>query len=191
MATLDKNTVLKKALRASEIIGNKLGVPSEELAQYLTAIAYVESTFKDDATNKSSTARGLPQVLINTQRWIEVKLNVAHPVAMYKASKYPKTPTTPYKEDDAMFNPDYALLIGAYYLGYNYIRYNDWYKAITAYHLGSYNSKSSDGTLYKNKVLNAFEKLDLGTPIKRSVSKKVPIRIIEANGQKLYYRNYY
>lgn len=189
---MEKSEILDKAYSASVKISDKFGVPAEELANYLTAIAYVESTFDPNAKNKNSTARGLTQILINTQRWIETKLKSPFRPAIYKASKYPKAPVTPYSEEDAMYNPDFALMLGAYYLGYNYKRYNNWYKAITAYHLGSYDSKSADGKVYLNKVLTAYSNLGLGEPIKKSIIKKVPVRILyAANGKELYYRTYY
>lgn len=189
---MEKTAIISKALDASNVVSQLLGVPVEELTRYLVAICYVESKFDPRAKNKSSTARGLTQVLINSQRWIEVKMKLPHPPAMYRASKYPKAPVTPYSEDDKMFNPDYAMLIGAWYLAYNYDRYNNWHKAVTAYHLGSYDGSNQDGKIYKNKVLKAYEELNLGQPIKKSVKKKVPVRILEAkNGYNLHYRYYY
>lgn len=186
-----RNNILTKAIRASEIVDSKIGVTASELALYITAIAYVESTFNPNAKNKNSTARGLTQVLINTQRWIEEKLNIPFQYAMYEASKYPKAPVTPYEEEDGLFDPDYSLLIGAYYLGYNFNRYNDWHKAIVAYHLGSYKSSSKDGQIYKDKVLKAFKNLQLGEPIKKSKDIRVPGRSIVANGQQFNYRTHY
>jgi hypothetical protein len=189
---MEKATIIDKAIDAASIVSQITSVPAEELTKYLVAISFVESTFDPKAKNKSSTARGLTQVLINSQRWIEDKLKIPQVPAMHKASKYPKAPVTPYSEDDKMFNPDYALLIGGWYLAYNYKRYNNWHKAITAYHLGSYKSSSQDGIIYKNKVLKAFSELNLGEPLKKSTIKKVPVRILVASGgENLYYFDYY
>lgn len=191
MASLTKNTVYDKAHKAALIVANRFGVNDVELAKYLTAIAYVESTFQTDVKNKNSSARGLTQVLINTQRWIEKKLKLPFAKAMMKASKYPEAPVTALPEEDRMFESDYALLIGAWYLAYNYSRYNNWYKAVTAYHLGSYNSSNADGKIYKDKVLKAYNDLQLGTPQKRTKTKRVPIRLLVSKDIAYLYKSNY
>lgn len=191
MATLTREQVIDKALNAAEFIANKLGTPETELAKYMIAIAYVESTFNTHAKNKSSSARGLSQVLINSQRWIEGKLNIPQQPAMMKASKYPKAPVTAIAEEDMMFNPDYALLIGTWYLAYNYGRYNNWHKAVTAYHLGSYNSTSTDGKIYLAKVLKAFDELRLGEPLRKSINDRVPVSIVVVGNDTYLYKSNY
>lgn len=188
---MNKSEVYSKSYEASTVIEKVLGVPAEQLAKYLTAIAYVESTFNPTATNKKSTARGLTQVLINTQRWIETKLKLAFPPAIYKASKYPEAPVTAWEDEDGLFKPSYALLIGAYYLAYQYKRYNDWHKAIMGYHLGSYKKNNNDGITYQNKVLKAYKELNLGEPLKKTKTKRVPVTIIVSNDKQYISRYYY
>jgi soluble lytic murein transglycosylase-like protein len=132
------------------------------LARVTTAIAKVESNFNEKAKNTGSSARGLMQILICTQREIELKyLKIEWPVASLKCSSYPKAPVDATKLDK-MYSAKYSLLVGQVYLCYQYNRKSingDWQKAIFAYNQGSFNGKQA-GYNYLKKVNAAMNSID-------------------------------
>ncbi len=125
------------------------------LARVSTGVAKVESNFNPTAKNKSSSARGLMQILICTQREVEAKyLKLKNfPEASLYCKSYPKAPVNT-KTLDKIYTPYYGMLIGQVYLAYQYKRYNDWAKAIHAFNQGSYNNTAPKlaGKTYLGKV---------------------------------------
>lgn len=113
------------------------------LGRMVAATAMKESTFKTCVMNSCSTARGLLQILEGTQRAIEKMLGLKN---------------IPFEK---IYEPDYAILLGATYLAYQYKRYGDWWKASHAYMQGNYNAKrpSKDGNAYANAVAANLKKL--------------------------------
>jgi len=129
--------VFEKAYALAKEIGPKYKADPFDLARHMTGIAKVESNYNPDAKNKSSTARGMMQLLICTQREIEKKMaKVPLAPAMYSCKVYP-TPKVSQSEDK-IFDPDYALEIALYYLAYQYKRYGNWLMAVHAYNQGSF-----------------------------------------------------
>lgn len=130
------------------------------LARVSTAVAKVESNFNEKAKNTNSSARGLMQILICTQREIELKyLKIEWPVASLNCKSYPKAPVNATKLDK-MYNAKYGLLIGQIYLCYQFNRYKeDWQKAIFAYNQGSFNGKQA-GYTYLSKVNTVMKSID-------------------------------
>jgi hypothetical protein len=131
---LNEKQVYNIALREAQNIAPLYGVNEVQLARAATAICYIESGYNILAKNKHSTARGIGQLLLPTQQWIENKLA--------------KTGNNPTK----VFEPEYSIQLIEHYLGYQYMRYDkDWGKAIFAYNQGSYNPKRTQGASYARK----------------------------------------
>ncbi len=131
-------------------VGEMLGIAPYELAKYAFAVQKVENRqFNPAATNKSSSARGMMQMLKGTQKEIE--------------TKYLKKDFVP----DRIFNAEYAVFLGQYELGRQLNRYKgNWRKAVHAYNQGSYQEKKSKskgfaaGENYTNGVMNELYKTD-------------------------------
>lgn len=150
------NQALANSFWITQNIARYKSIDPYRLARVTTAIAKVESNYNPKAKNKNSTARGLMQILICTQREIEAKyLKVkTFPPASIFCKMYPKAPVN-VKILDQIYSPYYGLLIGQTYLAYQVIRYNnDWAKATHAYNQGSYNSTApkKGGDIYLAKV---------------------------------------
>lgn len=149
------------AFRLARYAANKYDCCYIQLANYLTAIAATESRFHEKAENRNSTARGIMQILICTQRENEIKrMHVEFAPAMYSCKIYPTKTVS--RDKDKMFTPEYAILVASYELAYQYKRYgNDWNKAIYAYNQGSYPRKSEakdkEGWAYVEKVLDNYK----------------------------------
>jgi len=159
---LDTSNVFDLAIKHAKQVRNKYKeIKPLELAKYLTAVIKVESNFNPYAQNKNSTARGLSQILICTQRELEYKhIKEDFAPAMFNCKAIPQA--TVNAKLDKMFDADYAVMLAAYYLGYQYNRYVDWFKAIAAYNQGSYTEKNKlEGKNYANKVMEALKDLDL------------------------------
>lgn len=141
-ARMTEEQVYALALQTAQTVAPDYGADPVALARAATAIAFIESTYNPNARNKRSTARGLMQILLGTQREIETKfLRKAH-------------------EPDRIFDPAYAMALAQNYIGYQYERYGgDWTKAIHAYNQGSFPGvKPRDGKNYAGKwgiALNA------------------------------------
>lgn len=116
------------------------GLDAEDLTRYGFAINKKENRqFNVKAKNPASTARGLMQMLVGTQREIETKiLKIRH-------------------KPDAIYDALYAIYLGQIELARQVKRYNDWNKGIHAYNRGSYNPNSQgfkSGEAYRTDVLN-------------------------------------
>lgn len=149
--SLSKENIIDLVKKTSKKIAPQYGLDSSLLAQTATAIIWKESRFKPDAENKNSTARGLFQVLITTQRETEKKrAKVPFAVAKHKSSAFPSAPVG---KEDKMFEPEYNILIGMHYLAYQLKRYGELGKAIHAYNQGSYPGNwKFDGIQYADSV---------------------------------------
>lgn len=146
---------------AKQVKGKYKEINTSELAKYLTAVIKTESNFNPNAQNKNSTARGLGQILICTQRELEYKhISTEFAPAMFNCKKYSQA-TVP-AGTDKMFDPKYAVKLAAYYLGYQWNRYRDWFKALAAYNQGSYNENNKEnGSNYARIVLKKLGELNL------------------------------
>lgn len=149
------NQALANAFWITQNIERFKNIDPYALARVSTGVAKVESNFNPTAKNKNSTARGLMQILICTQREIEAKyLKVKNfPEASIYCKSYPKAPVNT-KKLDPLYTAYYGMLIGQVYLAYQYNRYKDWAKAIHAYNQGSYNKTApkAAGKTYLAKV---------------------------------------
>ena len=158
---MTEKEVYSIAIGYSKQFAGKYKANPEELATVLVAIAKVESNLNPSAKNKSSTARGLMQFLICTQREVEKKrAKTGFAPAMYSCKVYP-TKTVSLSEDK-MFEPDYAIKLAVHEIGYQFSRYKKWNMAIHAYNQGSCRAKNSEGNKYAAKVGSKLN-LDLAT----------------------------
>ena len=155
-------------------IAPKFGLAPEELAQISTAVAWKESRFNPSAENNTSSARGLMQVLINTQRETEKKYaKVPFAPAKFKSSYYKSAPIG----NDKMFDPEYNMLIGMSYLAYQLKRYGDIGKGIHAYNQGSYpGTWKTDGAMYSDSVQNYLAE---NLPMKDFENKNLIAKVIQ------------
>lgn len=139
-------------IAVARMIANKyyksLNLNPSDIARYALAVNKKENRqFNPKAKNPNSSARGMMQMLIGTQKELETKyLKIAH-------------------KPDAIYNPQHAVFLGQYELVRQLKRYKgDWKKAIHAYNRGSYlpkNRKSyTAGELYTNSVLSFMNKID-------------------------------
>lgn len=165
---MTQDQVFSLATKHAQAPAIKYKVNSLELANVLVAIAWVESKYNPQAKNKESTARGLMQMLICTQRENEYKrLKISPAPAMYKCSHYLNAPIGS-RDNDKMFDPDYSMKLAAYELAYQYDRYRDkyndpWRIAAHAYNQGSYPGKwKKDGINYANKVMELSPLINSG-----------------------------
>lgn len=128
-----------------------MNVKQYDLVKYAFAVNKIENRpFNELAKNMSgSSARGMMQMLIGTQKELETKyLKVKH-------------------NPDKIYQPAYAIFLGQYELARQFKRYGgNWRKAIHAYNRGSYQvnkantSGFASGENYANSVLNALQKTD-------------------------------
>ena len=140
-------------IESSRKVASMIDVSPSELAQYAFAVNKIENRPLDPkARNKSSSARGMMQMLLGTQKELE--------------TKYLKDSHVP----DNIFKPDYAIYLGQYELARQYKRYKgDWRKAIHAYNRGSYQPTKSNtkgfayGENYANSVVNMLYKTDFAS----------------------------
>lgn len=136
--------------QASEV-AKLLPVASGELARYAFAVNKIENrSLNEKAKNTGgSSARGMMQMLLGTQKELE--------------TKYLKLPHNPNK----IYNPEYAIFLGQYELARQFKRYGgNWRKAIHAYNRGSYQANKSNtkgfasGENYANSVLSTVQRMD-------------------------------
>jgi len=114
------------------------GIDIDKLIKHAIAIAYQESKFDTEAKNKKSTASGLFQILVNTQKDIETRI-----------LKIPNA------NRSKIFDPDYSAYLAVAYLAYQIKRYkNDYKKAVIAYNLGSWNKQHQ--TAYSKKHFDIY-----------------------------------
>lgn len=170
--------VMALAKRNASVIAPAYGIDPEQLAKYLTAIAKLESNYNEKAKNKTSTARGLMQILICTQREIEKKrAKVPFAPASYNCKNFSGQPATVNPDQDVIYNAEYCMFLAAHELAYQYNRYkkkypNGWQIAVHAYNQGSFpGTRKTDGSKYAQTVLkNAgtlntdFAYMELGAP---------------------------
>jgi len=120
----------------------------EEWTKIGLAICKIESNYDVLAQNPHSTAKGLMQVLIGTQGFVEENLL-----------------RIPQENGSKMFEAEYNIKIGMAYLGYQLNRYKDVEKAVIAYNQGSYN-ESTAGNIYYKKWLGTYYTRDYDGIIK-------------------------
>ncbi len=110
-------------------------VDKQEFLKWFVALVYQESRFDIYAKNPKSTATGLTQVLKATREETERK-HLGIPV----------------RDQNAMFEPEYAILIGMAYLGYlsnrPFTDKGDMKKIIVSYHDGSYTADGAGHEYY-------------------------------------------
>ncbi len=121
MATImTSSDVLQIARRAAaKVVTRFPNIDPETVARAATALAKVESSFRPSAKAGTTTARGLMQITIGTQKGLEKVWSMTH-------------------DPERVFDPYWALFLGETYLIQQYIRYRDWPRAVHAYHSGSY-----------------------------------------------------
>lgn len=170
---MNQTEVYNLARKWADEYSDKYNVDPDMFAKMLVGIAKKESNFNEKAQNKKSTARGLMQMLICTQREVEAKrLKIPFAVAMFPCKNYTTAPVGS-KSDDEIFNPDYAMQLAAAELGYQYKRYKakypqtTWQVAVHAYNQGSYpGARKNDGLAYAKDVLSStnedFAEVNLG-----------------------------
>lgn len=137
-------------------------VTPHELSLLLTALAEKESTFRPEAKNRGSTARGLTQILICTQREIERQMKIPYAPASERCSKLAAKEPVVSPSDDKMYDPRYALLLAAFYLHRQIVRYNgDIHRGLHAYNQGSYDAKKpkAAGESYAKDLLRRRDRL--------------------------------
>jgi hypothetical protein len=141
---LKEHQVYLLALRAIPKVTKKYPVDDElGMARVLVGLAWQESKFDPKAANKSSSARGLTQVLKGTQPAIE------------------KLMGWPAKDPDARFDAQYAMDLAAGYMAYHYNRKGskgNWRKSLVAYHDGHYSANGA-GVGYAKLILDQHMKL--------------------------------
>lgn len=105
----------------------------------LVSLAKTESNNNPTAKNRSSSARGLMQILKGTQADIERRLG------------WPQRP------NEALDNPAYAMMLAAYYVAWLYMNkaQKSWDRTVVAYNQGHYNT-SKAGEAYRQKVFAAY-----------------------------------
>lgn len=120
----------------------KYEVDPNELAKYAVAVAIKESRLNPNAKNKTSSAAGLMQLIDGTRREIEAKLGLK------------KVPAS------KIYDPEYAMRLGVWYLLKQYNRYGNWQDAIHAYNQGSVPGKNpKDGENYAYSVMNQYNNI--------------------------------
>jgi hypothetical protein len=130
---------------AGKFVAEHYGISLDELVRVSLAIGKKENrSFNTNAKNPASSARGLMQMLVGTQKEIETKiLKIPH-------------------EPDKIFDPTYAVYLGQIEIAKQLKKYkNDWDKAIHAYNRGSYNPASKgfkNGEAYRKDVVALMER---------------------------------
>ena len=141
---LTEAQVYDRALSIARNVAPRYNVNPYELAKVTTALARIESNYCPTAKNPQSSARGLMQILLGTQKEIETKfLKKSH-------------------EPDKIYDVSYALLLAETYLAYQYTRYKDWYKATWAYNQGSYSKKTKNGKRYADVAVRYIQQQTSG-----------------------------
>ncbi len=165
--TMTEQDVYKLALQLAQDIAPRYGLDVVKLARFTTAVVNVETgrTYNPSLKNKTSSARGLMQVLSCTQRWMEEKLSLPfapQSVALGSSCKQyaKKNPPQVSPDKDRMYEPGYNMRIGMMYAAYQLKRYGqDERKAAHAYNQGSFNG-SSAGSAYASTVLSRKSGID-------------------------------
>lgn len=151
------------------------GVDTNKLVALAVGVSAVETggVFNSDADNDNSSARGLMQVLICTQRAIEADYGYGFAPASYKPQpscqvKNAPRDTVP-KTRDKMFSPEYGLTIGMTNLAYQLKRYNNNERlALVAYNQGN---ASQPAQKRGRNYLNAFAEKNPDHPLSQEIAK--------------------
>jgi len=118
-------------------------IPLDDWVKNGVAIAYVESKFNPLAKNKSSTAKGLMQILKGTKKAIEN--NILKKKALI----------------GDLADAQYSAKLGLAYIAYNYNHPNygkkNWDRTIVSYNQGHYDEA---GFGYLKKVKSVFTQID-------------------------------
>ena len=117
---MTEQTAYKLHLEQAQAVAQVLPVQAYDLAKYAFAVNKIENrSFYEKAKNPNSTARGMMQMLIGTQKELETKyLKVKH-------------------NPDKIFQPAYSMYLGKYELACQLKCYSGkWSKAIHAYNRG-------------------------------------------------------
>lgn len=143
LTTAEVYTLAQKAVTA--LAYRYPALDRKQWAKTLTTLAWVESKYDTQAVNKSSTARGIMQILKGTREWLEQRLNI-------------KTTS----QDRLMADPAYSVFLAAEYIAWLYGRkgIGSWNRAIVAYHLGHYDASSKAGKDYAAAYSAADKTLD-------------------------------
>lgn len=191
MSKLDKLEFSGIVFNIAKDVAPLYGADAAKLTEYLTAIAVVESGLRVDARNKASTARGILQMLICTQRENEKKrLKSSFAPAMFSCKSYP-TDKVNEEKDRLLFDVDYAVLLASHELAYQFKRYKkDWSKAVHAYNQGSFpGTRPNDGLAYAKKVYAELE--DFVPESYANVAGATYSRSSKIGGQLYEYREFY
>lgn len=145
--------ITRLAANAAQRAVQVFGGTANELAYRSVIISAVETggTFNPKAENDASSARGLMQTLICTQRFMEERLGLPFAQAMFSTRKTyceklysSKEPPKVAQAQDYLLNtPSYGMLIGSAYLAYQLQRYKTLEKAIVAYNQGNYSTNAA------------------------------------------------
>ncbi len=131
------------------------GMNKLKLAKWTLAIFKHESgNFNIYAKNRVSTASGLPQVLEATRGHIEKKF-----LELNYSTFNPDKAKAIQEPHEAMYDPEYACIVGIAYFAYNVKRYKDFERGTFAYNQGNFN-KSKGGYSYLNTIKKAYNNLD-------------------------------
>lgn len=151
------------------------GVDMNKLVALAVGVSAVETggTFNPQSDNDNSSARGIMQVLICTQRAIEADYGFGFAPASYKPQpscqvKNAPRDTVP-KTRDKMFSPEYGLMIGMTNLAYQLKRYNNNERlALVAYNQGNASQPAQKRGRY---YLNAFADKNPDHPLSQEMAK--------------------
>lgn len=141
---LSEAQVYDRAFKIAQNVAPRYGINTLELAKVTTALARIESNYCPTAKNPKSSARGMMQILIGTQKEIE--------------TKFLKTSHQPEK----IWDVSYSILLAETYLAYQYKRYKNWYKAMWAYNQGSFSAKTKNGKKYADVATKALQNQTVG-----------------------------
>lgn len=186
---MDKREVYEIAKMHADTAAKKYGVKPEKLAEAAVAVARIESSYDPGAENSHSTARGLMQVLICTQRWIEDREGFGFAQAKHNCDDYPNAPVG---DDDKMFNPIYNMKIGMHYLAWQVKRYGgNWQKAIHSYNQGSFPGfDPAGGKKYASKVMKHI-KFNITEPAAVYAQLSQPYKTLEHKNRIMKYYEFY
>jgi hypothetical protein len=142
------------APRAAKIFGGT----ADELAYRSVIISAVETgaTFDAQAKNTNSSARGLMQALICTQRFMEERLGLPFAAAAFSTQKTyceklyaaKEPPKVALQQDYLLNTPEYGMIIGTAYFAYQFQRYKTLEKALVAYNQGNFSATAAKNAAF-------------------------------------------
>lgn len=152
------------------------GVDTNKLVALAVGVSAVETggTFNPESDNDNSSARGIMQVLICTQRAIEADYGYGFAPASYKPPSSCQVKNIPRdtvpKPRDRMYSPEYAMTIGMTNLAYQLKRYNNNERlALVAYNQGNASQPAQKRGRY---YLNAFVDKNPEHPLSQQMAKE-------------------